>query len=106
MKVLLDECVDRRLTEHLHSLEVTTVSAHGWAGITNGKLLALAQQEFDVFVTVDRNLSFQQNLPNFNIAVVLLIAKSNRLDDLLPMVPQLLALIPNAPKGAISKLGL
>ena len=53
----------------------------GWAGIKNGKLLALAEQEFDVFITVDRNLSFQQNLPKFNIAVIVLHAKSNKLAD-------------------------
>ena len=88
MKVLLDECVDSRLADHLRSIEITTVTARGWAGITNGQLLALAQQEFDVFVTVDRNLSFQQNLPKFNIAVVLVTAKSNRLADLVNIVPQ------------------
>ena len=106
MNVLLDECVDSWLTDHLRSIEMITVAARGWAGITNGQLLALPQQEFDVFVTVDRNLSFQQNLPKFNIAVVLVTAKSNRLADLVNIVPQLLAQIPNAPKGAVKILGL
>jgi hypothetical protein len=62
-------------------------------------LLALAQAEFDVFVTVDRNLSFQQHLPKFDIAVILLKAKSNRVSDLVGLLPELLQAIPRAPKG-------
>jgi hypothetical protein len=58
LKVLLDECVDSRFAEHIRTVEVHTVVGKGWAGITNGKLLALAQAELDV----DRNLSFQQHL--------------------------------------------
>jgi hypothetical protein len=72
LKILLDECVDARLAEHFGALDVRTTAAQGWAGITNGKLLTLAQTEFDVFVTVDRNLSFQQHLPKYDIAVILL----------------------------------
>lgn len=59
-----------------------------WATVKNGQLLALAEREFDVFVTVDRNLSFQQNLPAFQIAVVVRRAKTNRLADLKPLVPK------------------
>jgi predicted nuclease of predicted toxin-antitoxin system len=59
LKVLLDECVDSRLASHFPTMDVSTVAAKGWGGITNGKLLALAQTEYDVFITVDRNLSFQ-----------------------------------------------
>jgi hypothetical protein len=58
----------------------------GWAGIKNGLLLTLAEKDFDVFITVDKNLSFQQNLPKFNIAVLVLHATSNRLADLKPLV--------------------
>jgi hypothetical protein len=105
VRVLLDECVDSRLAEHISGHVVTTVAAHGWGGISNGKLLALAQAEFDVFVTVDRNLSFQQNLPNFKIAVVLISAKSNRLDDLIALVPAVLSAIPTAPVGSVTSVG-
>lgn len=105
MKVLLDECVDSRLAEYFGSLEVHTAVARGWAGITNGKLLALAQAEFDVFVTVDRNLSFQQHLPKFDIAVILLKAKSNRVSDLAALIPQLLTTLADAPKGAVTTIG-
>jgi len=72
LKVLLDECVDARLALHLTTFAVSTVSELHWAGIANGELLRRAESEFDVFVTVDRNLAFQQSLPKFSIAVVLL----------------------------------
>ena len=72
----------------------------GWATIKNGELLALAANHFDVFVTVDRNLSFQQNLASFSIAVVIIRAKSNRLADLKPLTPQLWAAIESARAGA------
>jgi Domain of unknown function (DUF5615) len=70
VKVLLDECVDRRLARDLADHDVKTARQVGWTTIKNGELLALASNEFDVFVTVDRNLSFQQNIASFPIAVV------------------------------------
>jgi hypothetical protein len=74
----------------------------GWSTIKNGELLTLAEKEFQVFVTVDRNLSYQQNVPAFAVAVIVLRAKSNRLADLLPLVPELLASIPTAKPGAVT----
>jgi len=71
----------------------------GWATIKNGELLALAEQQFDVFVTVDSNLSFQQNLPHFNMAVLILQVPSNRLKDLRPLVPKMLQVLPTAKHG-------
>jgi hypothetical protein len=71
----------------------------GWSAISNGELLALAGREFDVFLTVDRNLAFQQNLPAFTVAVIVLQARTNRLADLLPLVPHLLAALPAAERG-------
>jgi hypothetical protein len=105
LKVLLDECVDSRFAKHIHTIEVDTFVGKEWAGITNGKLLALAQGEFDVFVTVDCNLSFQQHLPKFDIAVILLEAKSNRVSDLISLMPELLQAIPGAPKGTVTTVG-
>lgn len=99
MKLLLDECIDRRLARELVGYEVKTVPQMGWAGIKNGQLLALAESEFDVFITVDRNLSFQQNLPQFNIAVIVLQAPSNRLAALKPLAPKISAILPTAVKG-------
>ena len=99
MKILLDECVDRRLAKALKGHVVKTVSQMGWAGVKNGQLLALAGKEFGVFVTVDRNLSFQQHLPKFDIAVLVLSAPGNRLADLLPLVPEMLSSLPNLKRG-------
>ena len=71
----------------------------GWAGLDNGKLLARAEKEFGVFITVDRNLTFQQNLPKFSIAVLILHAPTNRLQDLLPLVPKILDALTDPQKG-------
>lgn len=105
MRVLVDECVDWRLTRDLVGHDVKTARQMGWSIIRNGELLASAAKEFDVFVTVDRNLSFQQNLPAFSIAVIVLRAKTNRLSDLRPLVPDLLAAIPIAKPGAVTYVG-
>ncbi len=99
MKILLDECIDRKLSREFVEHEVKTVPQMGWAGTKNGQLLALAEAEFDVFITVDRNLSFQQNLPQLNIAVVVLQAPSNRLADLKPLVTKVLSILPTVEKG-------
>ena len=105
MRVLLDECVDRRLAQDITGHEVRTVPAMGWATIKNGELLALAADQFDAFVTVDRNLAFQQRLPRFPIAVIVLRALTNRLLDLRPLVPELLAKLPSAKKGKVTSIG-
>ena len=81
MKVFVDECVDWRLARDIVGHEVRSAREMGWSTIKNGELLALAAREFEAFVTVDRNLSFQQNLPAFAIAVIVLRAPSNRLAD-------------------------
>lgn len=104
MKLLLDECIDRRFAQSLSHHEVKTVPQMGWAGIKNGELLRLAETEFDVFLTVDRNLSFQQNLPIFNIAVLVLHAPSNRLADLRPLAPKILATLPTLTKGKAERV--
>jgi hypothetical protein len=106
LRVLLDECVDVRLVASLAGVDVRTVADQGWLGISNGQLLVLAAAEFDVFVTVDRNLPFQQHLPKFDIAVILLRAKTNRLDDLVVLVPDLVSTIPSAKKGVVTPIGL
>ncbi len=105
MRVLLDECVDARLASHITGFDTRTVHDQGWVGISNGELLALAQTEFDVFVTVDRNLSFQQHLPKFSIAVILLHARSNRIIDLVALMPDLLTAIPKAKPGIVTDVG-
>jgi hypothetical protein len=84
---------------------VRTAQDMGWAGLRNGELLAMAAASFDVFVTVDRNLAFQQSLPAFGIAVIVLRVPSNRLADLEPLVPQLLAIMPGARPGLVTYVG-
>jgi hypothetical protein len=100
--VLLDECVDRRLADDFQGHDVKTVPDAGWAALKNGELLGRAQQEFDAFVTVDRNLPFQQDLSRFSIAVIVLRAPSNRVADLRGLVPQLLTALPVAKRGEVT----
>ncbi len=105
MNILLDECVPARLKRSLPEHEVTTVPRKGWSGIKNGDLLALAEKEFDVFITVDRKLAEQQHLPGFQIAVILLRAPSNRLEDIRPLAPAVLEQLAHAPAGALTVIG-
>ena len=104
MKILLDECVDWRLSRDIVGHEVGTARQMGWTAIKNGELLALASEQFDVFVTVDRNLSFQQNVGSLPIAVIVLHASSNRLADLKRLIPQLLSAIASAKPGVVHRL--
>ena len=92
--------MDRGLAEAITGHEVKTVPEAGWASLQNGELLSRAQAEYDVFVTTDRNLMFQQNLPKFDIAVLVLAARTNRLRDLLPLVPKIAEAIPSAKPGS------
>ncbi|HWE98167.1 MAG TPA: hypothetical protein VG248_00040 [Caulobacteraceae bacterium] len=85
--------------------EVRSARQMGWTTIKNGELLSLTAAAFDVFVTVDRNLSFQQNLPNHPIAVIVLRAKTNRLADLRALVPDLQAAIAAAAPGQATQVG-
>lgn len=105
MKILLDECVDRRLASEISGHDVHTVPQMGWAGIKNGELLTLAEKQFEAFVTVDRNLSFQQNLTLHNIAVIILRCRSNRLRDLRALVPELTASLLSAKRGDLHWIG-
>jgi hypothetical protein len=101
VKVLLDECVDWRLARDIVGHDVKTARQMGWTAIKNGELLALASRQFEVFVTVDRNLSFQQNLVSYPIAIIVLCAKTNRLAELKPLIPKLVAVIESALPGGV-----
>lgn len=104
MRVLLDECLDRRFAAALRGHEVRTVRQQDWTGLANGQLLMRAVGAFDVFITVDANISFQQNLSDYDIAVIVLKARSNRAEDLNPLGPAVLEAIPIAPKGALTRI--
>ena len=89
MRILLDENIPRKLKRLFDkSFVVMTVPQRGWNGKKNGDLLQLADPEFDVFVTMDKGIQYQQNLKNFNIAIILLVAKSNKYDTLAPLMPK------------------
>ena len=89
MRLLLDESVPSKLKRALASHYVRTVVEKGWSGLKNGKLLAAAALEFDVVITVDKNMPYQQNLATLPVAVVILDAVSNKLSSLLPLMAEL-----------------
>lgn len=89
MRLLLDESVPSRLRRSLPTHQVSTVVEMGWSGVRNGKLLALAATGFDAFITVDKNLPYQQNLATLPVAVVVLDSPSTELPALLSLVPKI-----------------
>ena len=105
MNILLDECVPARFARSLSGHFVTTVHRRGWAGIKNGDLLALAEKEFDAFITVDRKLSVQQDLRKFRIPVLLVRSRRNRLEHIRPLAAELLEKLPGAAAGALTIIG-
>jgi hypothetical protein len=102
VRVLLDECFPQRLKRELVGHDARTAPEMGWASKRNGELLALAAAAFDVFVTADRNLSSQQDLSAFDIAVIVLVARSNSIDELRPLAPRVLEVIATARRGAVT----
>jgi uncharacterized protein DUF5615 len=105
VRVLLDEHLPRRLVRELHGHDVRTVQQQGWAGLRNGELLRRAGASgFEIFITADQGLQFQQNLATATFALIVLSARSNRLDDLLPLVPGILAEIGNARPGEVRRV--
>ncbi len=91
MRILLDENLPRKLAAHFSGHECRTVVQCGWSGTKNGELLALADPLFDILLTLDKNLPYQQNLNTKRIAVLIVRAHSNRIQDLLPIIPECLA---------------
>jgi|SRR5580765_7762835 hypothetical protein len=105
MLVLLDEQLPRHLAREIGGHNVSTVQQRGWAGLKNGELLRVAADAgFEVLVTADRNLQFQQNLSQSRLGIILLIAPSNALEDILPLVPNLLATILKASPGRLLRV--
>jgi hypothetical protein len=104
MNILLDECLPRHLAQEIQGHHVQTVPQMGWAGIKNGDLLACMQKQFEVFITADSNLAFQQNLDTLSVAVVVLSAKKSRLQDLKALMPDLLGTLDTIKKGQIITL--
>lgn len=105
MRVLLDEQLPRQLAPALTGLEVRTVKQESWKGLKNGALLDAAEAAgFTVLVTGDLSLQFQQNLAKRRLAVVVLCATSNALEDLLPLVPSALKVIQEVQPGQVIRV--
>jgi predicted nuclease of predicted toxin-antitoxin system len=102
MRILLDECLPRRLLRDLHPYSATTVPREGWAGMKDTELVKLAAAEFDVFITLDSNLIYQQNLRLANnLCIVVLQASSSRYESLSPLAPKLRQAIDSAKPGSV-----
>jgi hypothetical protein len=99
MKILIDECLPKRLKRGFEAHEVFTVPEMGWAGKKNGELLKLMSGSFDVFVTVDQNLEYQQNLSEVTVAFIVFVAAKNTLDSLTPLIPQALTALETIQPG-------
>ena len=106
MRVLIDECVDERMRKCFPNHDCQTARFAGLAGLQNGQLLAAAEAaKFDVLLTVDQGIEYQQNLTGRHIAIIVFHAKSNRLRDLAPHVPACLACIASIRSGQILRIG-
>jgi len=106
MRVLLDEMVSRKLAGQLGEHEVTTVQRQGWAGLTNGHLLDAIDALFDVFITMDKGIRHQQRLADRAFGVIEVRARSNDIDDVLPLVPQILDALRAIKPGDIVTIGV
>jgi hypothetical protein len=103
MRILLDECIDERFRNALSRHECQTAMYAGFA--RNGELLVAAEEaKFEVFLTVDQGIEYQQNLTTRKIGIIILVARSNRLKDLLPLVPDCLTGIESVGPGQILKI--
>jgi len=105
MRLLLDECVPKRLKREMAGHEAKTVQDMGWAGIQNGALLRLANDQFDAFLTVDQGIEYQQNLSGLRLCIILMLAPSNDLDDLRPLLQEVEQALEGLRPGEIIRVG-
>jgi hypothetical protein len=107
VRVLLDEQLPRQLAVHVVGHEVSTVQQQGWSGLKNGELLKQAEMErFEIFLTADQSLEYQQNLKHSGLFVIVLVAASNALEDLIPAMPAALAAMAKPKAGQVIRVGL
>jgi len=106
MRVLLDECLPRKLKFDLVNYDVKTVPEMGWAGVKNSVLLRLAESRFDVFITADQKVQYQQNLSAAALGIIILVAPDNRLETLRPLMPKVLTALKTIQKGAVIRVEL
>lgn len=106
MRILLDECMDERFRKSFPGHECQTVKYAGFAGRKNGALLRAAEAaKFDVLLTVDRGFEYEQNPEGRKIAILIVSARSNRLRDLLPLVPDILVALESLQPGQVLRVG-
>lgn len=104
-RVLLDECLPAKLRREIPGYRVRAVREYGWAGKLNGELLRAANAEFDIFVTVDRNLLHQQNLSGLQLAIVELVVFRTRIQEIRRLLPELMAALNLIEPGQIVTIG-
>ncbi len=104
MRILLDECLPVELSEELVGHEVRTVQQEGWSSLENGALLALASGQFSVFLTVDKQIERTQKLPP-DLSVITLRARTNRIESLRPLVPEILRVLKDIRPGSFVRVG-
>jgi hypothetical protein len=106
MRILLDECAPRPLKRGITDYEIRTVVEMGWSGKKNGELLQLMSQEgFTILLTTDQNLRYQQNLQQAGVAVIVLVARTNRLTDLVPLIPEVRKVLNQITLGEVIEIG-
>ena len=104
MKPLLDECVPRRLKRDFTGCEISTINEAGYKGLKNGNLIRTASDEFQVLITVDKNIEHQQSKKDLPLAIIILAAKSNRYESLSPLIPEALRVLETIKTGEIIKI--
>ena len=105
MRVLLDECVPRPLGRALTGHDWSTVPKEGWSGFKNGQLLRAIEGRWDVLLTTDTNIPWQQAITRFTLAILIVRARSNDIEDLQPWVPEILRALPALSKGTVAEVG-
>jgi hypothetical protein len=104
MRVLIDECLPKKLKRETPGHDVMTVQERGWSSKKNGELLHLLEGEFDVFLTADQNLTYQQNLSNTTVAIVVLVAQNNRIESLKPLMPKVQEILKTIQPGEVVEI--
>ncbi len=105
MRILLDECLPRKLKFEIEAELIKTVPEAGWASKENGDLLVLAETDFDVLITNDQNMQHQQNLSKFDLAFLVLISPTNDIEDLKPLMPAVNETLKTIQTGEIKYIG-
>ena len=96
MKILLDECVTKRLKAHLSGFEVYTVNEMKWCGVKNGELMSLCvTNQFDIILTIDKNILHQQNVEKFPLTIVVLNSLTSKIEELILFIPSFLKQVPD-----------